>query len=75
MLLERYAQAQFDLAISKGQGSSDLAEIAVGKIAVGLTEMWRVEGRGLYGPTGKKRSRTLRCEECGSGKIGNNGSD
>ena len=38
------AQAQFDLAISKGQGSSDLAEIAVGKIAIGLAEMRRVGG-------------------------------
>ena len=43
-MLERYAQAQFDLAISKGQGSSDLAEIAVGKIAIGLAEMRRVGG-------------------------------
>jgi hypothetical protein len=42
--LERYAQAQFDLAISKGQGRSDLAEIAVGKIAIGLAEMRRVAG-------------------------------
>src|SRR5258708_23043834 len=38
------AQAQFDLAISKGQGSSDFAEIAIGKIAVGLAEMRRVGG-------------------------------
>jgi hypothetical protein len=42
--LERYAQAQFDLATSKGQGSSDLAGIAVGKIATGLAEMRRVGG-------------------------------
>jgi hypothetical protein len=42
--LERYAQAQFDLAISKGQARSDLAEIAVGKIAIGLAEMRRVGG-------------------------------
>ena len=31
-------------AISKGQGSSDLAKIAVGKIAIGLAEMRRVGG-------------------------------
>ena len=43
-VLEHHAQAEFDLAIRKGQRGGDFAEIAIGKIAVGLTEMRRVGG-------------------------------